>query len=115
MATGRACAAAMVMTGILVGVWHPTSAWAQDPIHKMGRGVVNVLTAWIEVPKQLQLGTQHADNMIAGVGRGLVKGMSMTLVRGGVGLYEALTFPIPIPKDFASPYERMQMDDYAWE
>ena len=22
-------------------------AWAQDPIHKMGRGLVNVLTGWI--------------------------------------------------------------------
>jgi len=105
----------MMTMGIVAGTWHPASAFAQDPIHKMGRGVVNVLTGWIELPKQLQLGTQQADNLVVGVGRGLMNGIKMTLLRGGVGLYEAVTFPLPLPKDFASPYERMQMDDYAWE
>ena len=90
------------------------AAWAQDPIHKMGRGLVNVLTGWIEVPKQMQLGSQE-HNPVTGVGKGLLKGASLTLLRGGIGLYEALTFPLPYPKKFASPYERMELPDYAWE
>ena len=89
-------------------------AWAQDPIHKMGRGVVNVLTGWIEIPKQLHLGSQD-ENPVTGIGRGLLKGAGLTILRGGVGLYEALTFPLPYPKDYASPYEQMELNDYAWE
>ncbi|MBI2093230.1 MAG: exosortase system-associated protein, TIGR04073 family [Candidatus Omnitrophica bacterium] len=89
-------------------------AWAQDPIHKMGRGVVNILTGWLELPKQIQLGSQE-DNPLSGFGRGLLKGTTLTLLRGGVGLYETITFPLPYPKDFASPYEQMELNDYAWE
>lgn len=101
------------VVGLLISSWSPR-VFAQDPIHKMGRGVVNVLTGWIELPKQVHLGTQE-ENPVAGVGWGLVKGAGLTLLRGGVGLYEALTFPLPYPKDYASPYEHMELSDYAWE
>ena len=90
------------------------AVWAQDPIHKMGRGMVNVLTGWLELPKYLQLGTQ-ASNPMTGLAMGLMKGAGMTLLRSGVGLYETVTFPIPLPKGFASPYEQMALNDYAWE
>ncbi|MBI2104682.1 MAG: exosortase system-associated protein, TIGR04073 family [Candidatus Omnitrophica bacterium] len=89
-------------------------AWAQDPIHKMGRGVANVLTGWIELPKQIHLGKQE-DNPVAGIGWGLLKGAGLTVLRAGVGVYEAVTFPLPYPKGFASPYEQMELTDYAWE
>ncbi len=97
----------------LVSVSAPC-AWAQDPIHKMGRGVVNVLTSWIELPKQLHLGSQE-DNPVVGIGMGLAKGVSLMVLRIGVGAYEAVTFPIPYPRQFASPYEQMELPDYAWE
>ncbi len=86
----------------------------QDPIHKAGRGVVNVLTCWIELPKQFHLGSQE-DNPVTGMFWGLVKGTSLLFLRAGVGLYEAVTFPVPYPKDFASPYEYWELPDYAWE
>ena len=89
-------------------------AWAQDPIQKMGRGVVNVLTGWIEIPKQVHQGAQQ-ENEVAGALRGLLNGGSTALLRMGMGLYEAVTFPIPYPKDFASPYEQLQLNDFAWE
>ena len=98
--------------GIMLGA--VPASWAQDPIHKMGRGVVNVLTGWIEVPKQLHMGAQH-ENPVTGIGQGLFKGVSLTVLRFGTGIFEALTFPIPYPKDFASPYEQMELNDYAWE
>ncbi len=97
----------------LVGLAGPP-AWAQDPIHKMGRGVANVLTGWMELPKQIHLGRQE-ENPVAGFGWGLLKGAGLTVLRAGVGLYEALTFPLPYPKGFASPYEQMELSDYAWE
>lgn len=107
----RAVCAALVLAG--VSLWC-VPAWAQDPIHKMGRGVVNVLTGWIELPKQIHLGSQE-DNPVIGVGSGLFKGVGLTVLRSGVGIYEALTFPLPYPKNYASPYEQMELNDYAWE
>ena len=93
------------------------AAWAQDPIHKMGRGVVNVLTGWIEIPKRAHRGSRADSPVMAltGFGQGLLRGLGVALLRGGLGLYEALTFPIPYPRQFASPYDRMELTDYAWE
>jgi len=102
-----------VAFAIIMGLNHST-AFAQDPIHKIGRGVGNMLTCWIEVPKNLHLGTQE-ENPLLGVGWGLVKGSGLAATRLVVGAYETLTFPIPIPKDYASPYEGMELADFAWE
>ena len=107
----RSALAVLLASGILLG---GSQAWAQDPIHKAGRGIVNVLTGWIEVPKQLHIGAQ-AENPVAGISQGLLKGVSLTVLRLGTGVFEAVTFPIPYPKDFASPYEHMALSDYAWE
>lgn len=104
----------MILAVALVGLWPAGKACAQDPIHKMGRGVVNVLTGWVELPKQISLGGQE-ENPVLGIGRGIFKGVSLTVLRSGVGIYEALTFPIPYPSAFASPYEEMELPDYAWE
>ena len=90
------------------------SAWAQDPIHKAGRGITNVLTCWIELPKQIHMGSQES-NPVSGLAWGLIKGAGLTGLRAGMGLYEAVTFPVPYPKDYASPYDMMELTDYAWE
>ena len=87
---------------------------ADDPIHKAGRGVVNVLTGWIEIPKQLHLGSRE-DNPVTGVAMGIGKGVSLTVLRMAVGAYEAVTFALPYPRGYISPYEEMQLPDYAWE
>ena len=109
---GRRGAVALVVAVGICGAG--SSAWAQDPLHKAGRGVVNVLTGWIEIPKQFHLGSQE-ENPVTGMAFGLMKGVGLTVLRMGVGLYEAVTFPLPYPKDFASPYEGMELTDYAWE
>ncbi len=111
MPVRRVTCAAAVAAGLLMIA---PSAWAQDPIHKMGRGMVNILTSWIEVPKQLDRGRRE-DNPLAGLSSGILKGVGLTLLRVGVGAYEIVTFPVPYPKDFASPYEQMELRDYAWE
>ena len=104
-----------IMVAMLTGmVWSSPSTWAQDPIHKAGRGLTNLLTGWIEIPKQIHLGIQE-HNPLTGAGKGMLKGAGLTLLRGGLGLYEAVTFPLPYPKAFASPYESLELHDYAWE
>ena len=103
----------MLVVIVLVGVASP-AAFAQDPIHKFGRGVGNVLTCWIELPKQFRLGTQE-ENPVLGAGWGLVKGGGLAATRLAVGAYEAVSFFLPYPKDYVSPYENMELPDYAWE
>ncbi len=89
-------------------------AWANDPLQKAGRGLVNILAGWIEIPKHVHQGSLDA-NPLSGLGAGLAKGCGLTLLRAGVGVYEVLTFPIPYPHAYASPYEFMELSDYPWE
>lgn len=101
-----------ILSALLLGV--PSSAWAQHPLHKAGRGVVNVLTSWVEMPKNFHLGMEE-DNPVAGAAWGLVKGAGLASVRIVLGAYEAVTFLIPYPRGYASPYEGLELSDYAWD
>ena len=104
----------MVLGLVLAFAAGTPAASAQDPIHKMGRGLTNVLTGWIELPRQIGDGTRQ-PNPVTGFGQGLFKGASLTLLRTGMGLFEAVTFPIAYPSGFGSPYAPLEMNDYAWE
>ena len=73
--------------------------FAQDPFTKLGRGVANTLTGWVELPKNIY-NTSVEDNAFAGMTLGLAKGAGMTLVRTGAGIYEIATFPFPLPQDY---------------
>jgi len=72
------------------------------------------MTGWLEVPKQIHRGRTD-ENPFKGFGGGLVRGTGLGLLRMGYGLYETVTFPIPHPRDFVSPYTDMELPDYAWE
>lgn len=95
-------------------LWIAPAASADDPVHKLGRGLANVATGWIEIPKRVAAG-RYEENPWTGIGGGLVKGATLTLLRLGLGVYEVLTFPIPYPDNYASPYEGIEVADYAWE
>ena len=81
-----------------------TSSYAQDPAKKLGRGLANILTGWIELPKNIY-DVSVEDNPLAGLTIGLAKGIGMTIVRTGAGVYETVTFPFPIPEDYAPVLE----------
>ena len=105
----------LVITALLVALGSLIpSVWAQDPIHKVGRGLSNVLTCWIEIPKNFHQGTQE-ENPVLGAGWGLVKGGGLAVTRLAIGAYESVFFLLPYPKDYASPYAGMELPDYAWE
>ena len=81
-----------------------TASYAQDPAKKLGRGLANILTGWIELPKNIY-DTSVEDNPLAGLTIGLAKGVGMTIVRTGAGIYEVVTFPFPIPEDYGPVLE----------
>jgi putative exosortase-associated protein (TIGR04073 family) len=76
-----------------------TVCFANDPFTKLGRGLANTLTGWVELPKNIY-STSVEDNPLAGVTLGLAKGAGMTLVRTGAGIFEIATFPFPLPEDY---------------
>jgi putative exosortase-associated protein (TIGR04073 family) len=73
--------------------------FAQDAFSKLGRGVANTLTGWVELPKNVY-DTSVEDNALTGMTLGLAKGAGMTLVRMGAGIFEIATFPFPLPEDY---------------
>lgn len=76
-----------------------THCYAQDPLKKLGRGLANILTGWVELPKNIYE-TSVEENVLSGITMGLAKGIGMTIVRTGAGVYETITFPFPIPEDY---------------
>ena len=96
MKTMKVLAIALVVIAML-GM--TTQCYAQDPAKKLGRGIANVLTGWVELPKNIY-DTSVEENVLSGLTMGLAKGVGMTIVRTGAGVYEAVTFPFPIPEDY---------------
>lgn len=71
-------------------------AFAQNPIRKLGRGMANTLTGFLELPANI-VDAAEEDGFIAAATYGIVKGFAMTLLRTTVGVYETVTFVIPLP------------------
>ncbi|MCX5715866.1 MAG: exosortase system-associated protein, TIGR04073 family [Candidatus Omnitrophica bacterium] len=91
--TGIAIAAVLIILNMA------TPSFAQDPAKKLGRGLVNILTGWVELPKNIY-DTSVQSNPLAGITIGLAKGLGMTIVRTGAGVYDTATFPFPLPKEY---------------
>lgn len=87
------CLAVLVILNVV------TTSYAQDMTKKLGRGLANILTGWIELPKNIY-DTSVEENPLAGITIGTAKGVGMTIVRTGAGIYETITFPFPLPEGY---------------
>jgi len=94
----------IVVVALMTILCLASTAYAQDPGKKLMRGLANILTGWVELPKNIYE-TSVEDNMFSGLTIGLAKGIGMTIVRTGAGVYETVTFPFPIPEDYAPVLE----------
>lgn len=68
-------------------------------VRKLGRGLVNVATGWVELPMQVSSGMSEAGG-IQGLFLGLGKGAVWAVLREGAGVYDTATFLLPIPSDY---------------
>jgi len=71
----------------------------QNAMRKFCRGVANVLFGIVEIPNQMTK-TTATQGGGAGVTYGFGKGVMRWFEREGVGLYDLVTFPVPIPKGY---------------
>jgi putative exosortase-associated protein (TIGR04073 family) len=110
------------MTGLLLLCAVPT--WGEEPLSqaepeqsldvqigtKMARGACNLGLGWVEIPKQIYLASQHGG-WAAGAFRGPIDGLGMFVARTFAGMYEILTFPIPLPPH----YQPLVGPEFVWQ
>ena len=76
------------------------SSSPQDVVDSMAakgvRGAANLVTGWVEIPKQIYL-TGARDGWLRGTVIGPLKGIGMTVVRTVSGAGELITFFVPFP------------------
>ncbi len=75
-------------------------ASAQTPVRKLGRGVANTFLGFLELPQNI-VDSAEDEGAIAAMTYGVAKGLAMTALRTGVGVYELVTFLVPLPSDYA--------------
>ncbi|MEQ1654357.1 MAG: exosortase system-associated protein, TIGR04073 family [Nitrospira sp.] len=76
---------------------------------KLIRGMVNLSTGWIEVPRQIyEVGTH--EGWVRGLLRGPFDGIGMFFARTAAGAIETATFAVPFPT-----YKPLLKPAYAWE
>ncbi|HUT23503.1 MAG TPA: exosortase system-associated protein, TIGR04073 family [Sumerlaeia bacterium] len=75
------------------------SSEVQSMMTKLGRGCTNILTGWMEMPKQMAKSIRETDP-VTGTIVGAVRGMGWTFARTVTGAFEVVTFPFPVPKDY---------------
>ena len=94
--------AAIILVGSLAMV---SVVYAADnPGSKLGRGLTNIVASPLEyVIQTAELADTH-DSLTAFFG-GLANGTWFMLERIGVGLYEIVTFPIPLPSHYGPVLE----------
>ena len=66
---------------------------------KLTRGLVNVITGWVEIPKRVHE-TSQASGAAAGWTFGLLRGFGYGFIRTTAGAYEVVTFPFPAPPGY---------------
>lgn len=106
----------LVCVGLLLCVVSMQS-WASDlereqtevgkMLHKLGRGVTNVLTGWIEIPYNIAETWKKTDPF-TGLVAGGIKGIAWGWARTCTGFYDIFTFPFALP----AGYEPLMEPEY---
>jgi putative exosortase-associated protein (TIGR04073 family) len=76
---------------------------SDSPANKGGVGAINALTAWVDIPTEVQKVSEQQDDVFAGCTLGLVQGVVYSLQRGTAGVYDMATFGLP-------PYDQPVME-----
>jgi len=82
--------------------------YTNKPINKLGRGVINVATFWMEIPAEVAKVSKEKDPA-SGLTFGVVQGVITSAVRGVTGVLDTATFMIP---SYSKPAMK---PEYAWQ
>jgi putative exosortase-associated protein (TIGR04073 family) len=82
------------------------SSYGADIGNKALNGFTNIITSWLEIPKNI-INTTNDSNIFWGLSGGTAKGIINMAGRVGVGAADVITFPLPT-KPIAQP-------EYIWD
>ncbi len=92
-----------------------TNVFANEPIEKLSRGFVNIVTAPVEVPREIRAhwiaGSEKTYHVIVWILCGAVKGVVMTPARMASGVWDVVSFPFEIP----AKYEPLKKPDFVFQ
>lgn len=106
---GNARRAGQWIVGVAVALAGVAAASAQEAaqvtpteksLHKLGRGVTNVLTSPLELIRTPEK-VGRSQGALAGATSGVARGAFRTIQRAAVGIFEVVTFYAEVPKDYA--------------
>lgn len=86
---------------------------ADNPLQKFNRGIVNIVTAPLEIAKQVDAqwkkSAEAKENKSVGVFNGFWKGVAYTIGRTGSGIWDVVTCPLKTPGN----YEPLMKPDFV--
>ena len=85
---------AIILIGLMVLAHSSPCLAADNALTKLGRGLNNTLTGWIEVPEHMYSVSQE-ENVFMGLTYGSVKGAGYCAARTAAGAVETGTFIFP--------------------
>lgn len=92
------------IAGISVADIQAPPGETQGPLRKLSRGLANIIYGVTEVPTQWSKSMKTGGSSEA-AGYGTVLGVTKTVARFGYGIFEVVTFPVPVYKGtFKAPY-----------
>lgn len=97
--TGAHAAASIQAPGETPSLQSPSRATGWLVFEKLGRGVGNFFFGWVEIPSTIQR-RYHEQDAPASFASGALIGMAKAVGRTLVGMYETVTFLLPIPPDY---------------
>lgn len=77
---------------------------------KFVRGLANILTSPLEIPRNVQNLTEESGVLVGWTG-GICQGIGMMALRIIVGAYETVTFPVPLPADYVPVIQ----PEFVWD
>lgn len=89
----------LVLTVLCSGAAYAQSTTENNAMTKLGRGILNILDAIVEIPGTM-IRESEAEGVATGVTKGTVVGVVNTVLRALVGVYEVATFPVPVPANY---------------
>jgi len=88
----------IILTALATLYLQPSLA-KDGPTQKLSRGLSNTFTGWLEIFTTMEKSADR-HGYIGGFIHGIPAGAVKCLTRTSVGVYEALTFPLPHPNNY---------------
>jgi putative exosortase-associated protein (TIGR04073 family) len=67
---------------------------------KLGRGLANIFGGWAEIPKEVYNQSKNAETLGSVVFTAPVIGIGKAVARTAVGVFETITFFLPVPANY---------------